>query len=33
MEVKKMSNRKGNEATLGDFLLNPNKYKFGMKDL
>jgi len=28
-----MSNKKGMEATLGDFLSNPKKYRFGLKDL
>jgi len=28
-----MSNKKGMEATLGDFVSNPKKYSFGWKDL
>jgi len=27
-----MSNKK-RELTLGDYMLHPNKYKFGLKDL
>jgi len=28
-----MSNKKGMKATLGDFVSNPKKYNFGLKDL
>jgi len=28
-----MSNKKGMEATLGDIVSHPKKYRFGLKDL